>query len=1599
MPQAVNIQGNLQMNTASVQQSARQIKQALGRITGQASEFQKSLDASTARVFAFGATTTVLQSVNQSFKKLVTTTIEVEKRLIEINSIFQATESQFNKFRKSIFEVAKNTGQAFDTVAEGAAELARQGLSAEETAKRLNAALILSRISGMDAEKSVKSLTAAINGFTSAGLNAEQIVNKIVAVDTAFAVSAEDLANGFARAGSTAEDAGVSFDELLGLITAVEQRTARGGAVIGNAFKSIFTRLSRGDTIATLKELGVEIDATQTGIQKLQALSNALEEISDPTVASKIKELAGGVFQINVVSSTLKDLSSETSIFAGAAKTAAEATNEAFQKNQALNKSMAAQINALIAGLTNLGEKIGQITLSPLLGSLTKIATTLTETLDKALDPEKGNVFIKGLFNAIGSFITGPGLAIITTAFLKIISLVVKFAKEGFQAVMAIGKANQQNAQLQEGIVALLQRDSQLRKVLSSQTATQAQREQAVIAAIQRENQLLQQQQQLVQNIVALASRKGFTGHTTSGGFTGRRKASGMTPSYMDVMAENAEASAHGYKAGKVKTMMAHKGDGTREKVVYNTAEDVFNQRGPNGKMGTFIVPPNGFAGSGFVPNFANPATASLSVVNSKIKGKAFQQRIRDGKTTAEDDAFLARQQQLTEAASKVPTIKSSYMRNFAYLVPQLNASGRTKSRTVDGVRYEGGSPIRGIQKNQLQGISDGEEDGLTKRIRRSIFTDTSQWMSKLKPLGKSISPAEVARGFKNTKGARGALGAIVGSAFEVGIMESMQQGSQEATAKALGGFGDFDLRNPNSNLIKLFGLKESIGDLKNRYGSGNEESFYKKIFREKNPRKTRKTRGRRRAAGFVPNFANPLGDAIKREKNAGVPVSKIRAHFGEDGSPLAVTNTRDEKRGLIDVYKQKNAAKGLVPNFAQGGAGGDGGRMGMGLMALQSALFMSSGMITANSQQKAAEAQVTKDLIDEKIAEIKASDKTEKQKKKEIDAIKKKSQADIEAADKTIKKAADLEKAVNVLILTMSAAQIGSMFGGSLKGAGGFIGRGFTKGGAAAARGFDQSAKLSFRSARGAAGGGAKGFVAGIKSAAGPFGRMMATAAGPLLAVALGAAVTAAIVKGFIDYRNTLKQHEEQAESFKFTMSRREDLMNRAGGGRALMRQTMKGGLTRVIGGGGGAKNIADTIEKLKKAGGRSAEAAKQLEEYRDAIASQQNSMEEAQEAAKKLKHALEQAGNIMDLAATIDALNAQLKKAEEGISTSRGRSVAAASKAQDIMDLRSKVFMPQGVSESFGRAQAGEMKIAEANKAREALAQLQDAMDVGMTKDSKFAEGEAGKELKEKIAEASKEFKDKVRDSAITLSNTIRQNEEQLKSLRQTLADQQKARVESRFGLAGRLSGKQIQAGELRRDMQRLKSATDPEERARLMKSIAAKKASVDAISPAIFEGMAKDAGLDMNKLMEGVLKALFAQSGNFTADEVSAMVAAEKESEPQVEKTQAKINELEKTTEAARKRLEQFGEAFDSESTRNIMNQIKIMEEAITAVAEGTKSSGEVVKELQSVNDDALTIAAESAKQVASLKISMKNLTSKVADAETKMEEFLGSAGKEG
>ncbi|NBW21347.1 MAG: phage tail tape measure protein, partial [Caulobacteraceae bacterium] len=335
--------------------SEKAFTQPLGRITGAANEFQKSLDASNARVIAFGASAGLIYSVEKAFTSLVKSTIDVQKSLTDINVILNTNSANLQRFGNSLFDIAKNTAQSFDTVAQAATEFARQGLTLEETLKRTKDALILTRLSGLDTISSVEALTATLNSFNKAGLDSTAVINKLANVDAAFAVSSGDLAEAIKRVGSSATDAGVSFDQLLAIVTSVQQTTARGGAVIGNSLKTIFTRLERTSVLDQLERLGIQVrdtqDNTLPAIQILSNLAKTYDTLGDAQ-KSQTAELVGGVFQINILKAALGDLNKQYSVYKNALDTAGSSTDEAIIRNEKLNQTLSALVNKTFVNLT-----------------------------------------------------------------------------------------------------------------------------------------------------------------------------------------------------------------------------------------------------------------------------------------------------------------------------------------------------------------------------------------------------------------------------------------------------------------------------------------------------------------------------------------------------------------------------------------------------------------------------------------------------------------------------------------------------------------------------------------------------------------------------------------------------------------------------------------------------------------------------------------------------------------------------------------------------------------------------------------------------------------------------------------------------------------------------------------------------------------------------------------------------------------------------------------------------------------------------------------------------------------------------------------------
>jgi len=474
---------DLQFTPVSIDKSIRQVESALtskrlnlglnsksfssslGIIKRDVSEFSKSLEAANARVIAFGASTIVLYKIQEAFEALVTSAINVEKQLQDINVIFNLSTAGLKKFSSDLFATAKNTGQSFETVAIAAKEFSRQGLGVQETAKRTKASMILLRQSDLDSEKAVSKLTAIMNIYGGQLQDITQAVNKLSNVDANFAVSMEDLVEAFSRSASSAKEAGVSFDEFTALVTVAQQATARGGAVIGNAFKTIFARLQSGDTLNTLKKWGVAYQDVNGkmlgGIELLKSYAESykkLKSIGNETGAADLSQKVGGKRQLNILLATAERMIGFQNEFTQAQKISENATNEAIKRNEQLNQVTQVAYDQTKESARELAKIIGDIAFLPdLRGGLQFLNKNILEPIINSLNGEDiGSTVGKSIISGIGKTFTGPGVALLVGIVGKLIIKSVSFLGGALKDLMGMTSAASQQAAIQAKITEIL---------------------------------------------------------------------------------------------------------------------------------------------------------------------------------------------------------------------------------------------------------------------------------------------------------------------------------------------------------------------------------------------------------------------------------------------------------------------------------------------------------------------------------------------------------------------------------------------------------------------------------------------------------------------------------------------------------------------------------------------------------------------------------------------------------------------------------------------------------------------------------------------------------------------------------------------------------------------------------------------------------------------------------------------------------------------------------------------------------------------------------------------------------------------------------------
>lgn len=976
----LDVHGNTKPLEAAVQAAINRIRrkpikvtvddkgatQPLGNMKRAADEFSKSMEAANARILAFGASMAIINGVADAFKGMVRNLVEVEKSMADINVVMGLSAQNLDKFGDGLFKVAKETGAAFRVAADAATEYARQGLSMEESLKRTRDALILTRLTGMDSAEAVKSLTAAMNTYGNQIKDTTQLVSKFAAVDVQFAVSAEDFAAAISRTGQAAKTAGVDIDELIGIVTSAQQQTARGGAVIGNALKTIFTKTGRTDTLNQLEDLGIavrDLEGNTIGAKRiLTELANTFDHLTESQKA-QITQTMGGLFHINILKAVLSDAAKQNGILARATEISSSATDEAIQKNQQLRQTMSAMATETGLAIKQVSTQIGEIALAPGMEKILNTVKSLAEGLSGVLGDGEGvgNKFATGLLKGIGNVITGPGLVVLTAVFFKLFGQAAKFTRESLSSLIGISSEAQKQKAIQSSLVALIGQNAALGKEMLRTDITRTEKEKILLGLLKAQNVEAERLNAVSQKLATTLYTRGYGPGLTQG----KRRAYGHIPNFADP--ERSQAARGGYAAGSIRTMNMP-GEGS---VIYNSAETVKNFAGFKQPA---IMPPQSskagknyqqafgsihgfdpYAAGGYIPNFAlTPGQILKNALNAKrttnltkiasgekISGQSFSQdqrnaaaaalQRRGGKNkdaSATSDLMRAKfpllnpggaQYVLLSASPGPEPGRASYyvgnqnmlsrgMSDRAYIHPSkfFNKQGRMLSGvnarkvdvpifTLDAKDRDLKSPKNKGYQTQIYDTLKKTGQGLTNRILRQLG------------MGKYVGKRDILDNRDVSAMGGNIFEAVIGSVL--GDKAFQDYAGRGATAR-------IDLP-ADPELYKLFGVdkssvKAALGAEAKISGSNDNAKDAAKKFYDM-------LMGGRAATGFIPNFANPLSDAIGREKAAGVPVSQIRvgSHNAlmSKGNPLGlgVTNTRDEPNGLRDVF----GANGFVPNYA----------------------------------------------------------------------------------------------------------------------------------------------------------------------------------------------------------------------------------------------------------------------------------------------------------------------------------------------------------------------------------------------------------------------------------------------------------------------------------------------------------------------------------------------------------------------------------------------------------------------------------------------------------------------------------------------------------
>ena len=157
-------------------------------------------------------------------------------------------------------------------------------LNDEQVADRVETTLKLSNVTGDSAQQVSDYMTSIWNNFYDGSESLESFADKITALGAATASSSAEIANGLQQFAAIGNTVGLSYDYAATALATVVAQTRQSETVVGNAFRTIFSRLqglSLGETLEDGTDLNKYSKALASVGVKIKDATGNLRSMDD----------------------------------------------------------------------------------------------------------------------------------------------------------------------------------------------------------------------------------------------------------------------------------------------------------------------------------------------------------------------------------------------------------------------------------------------------------------------------------------------------------------------------------------------------------------------------------------------------------------------------------------------------------------------------------------------------------------------------------------------------------------------------------------------------------------------------------------------------------------------------------------------------------------------------------------------------------------------------------------------------------------------------------------------------------------------------------------------------------------------------------------------------------------------------------------------------------------------------------------------------------------------------------------------------------------------------------------------------------------------